>query len=203
MRLENSRWSVIAFDSEGKGWRPSINTKRTETPAAFADLDPYPLSYPANSKQMVQFNYSFASRYGDWLTYIVNLDQSGSLYGSFSAPLILDQMGSETNWAAINADENSLRALKKDGTLWKLRTEGSARLSAPEPKDLPWDKISRRHDWLALSAPSDVITLAADGTLWWWESEGYPFGPDRYRVLRPSRKPIYLGSIFDQNQAAN
>lgn len=192
---------LLAFDSAGKPWMMRApNTKQPESPSIAAIMEPYPLSYPKDWKQLVDFHSAFSSRYGV-RTYIVELSQEGNLYGADSHSLALKQMGSETNWTAINADENSLRALKRDGTLWKLRTRNTFTHGPGKLIDLPWDKISKRDDWLALSTPFDVITLAADGSLWWWESKGYPFGPRA--ILRPSRKPIHLGSIFDQNQAAN
>ncbi len=192
---------LLAFDSAGKAWMMRApNTKQRDSSSVAALMEPYPLSHPKGWKQLVDFRSAFSSRYGV-RTYIVELNQNRKLYGSDSFPLALEQMGSEANWAAINADENSLRALKRDGTLWKLRTRNTLTRGPRKLIDMPWDKTSKRDDWLALSTPCDVITLAADGTLWWWESNGYHFAPHQF--LRPSRQPNYLGSIFDQNQAAN
>jgi hypothetical protein len=82
--------------------------------------------------------------------------------------------------------------LRADGTIWKWNR------SAALEKD-PLRKIDSHSDWIGLKSTWwGTVALTADGGLWRWETESSSskIGPFNL-TLMPSRRPIYLGNIFD------
>jgi alpha-tubulin suppressor-like RCC1 family protein len=96
------------------------------------------------------------------------------------------QLGKNEKWKEImGAGENSLIALRSDGTLWKFSILIGANRS----------QMGNHSDWIAFSTSRwHFITLAADGSIWAWDE------PSGHRWLAPSRKPVFIGNIF---QGAN
>jgi hypothetical protein len=53
-------------------------------------------------------------------------------------------------------------------------------------------------DWVAVADDRDgVISLAADGSLWYWPDKGVFESSKNLLMLKPSRKPELLANIFD------
>ena len=109
------------------------------------------------------------------------------------------QIGTETNWlAAIGGFDSKAVTLKADGTLWQWNFE-----SAPDiqPQGFSLQRFSEHSDWVAIDTMLDgFVSLAADGSLWLRR-----FEPGRYyrsdnltQLLANSRKPQFLGNIFDK-----
>lgn len=94
----------------------------------------------------------------------------------------LSQMGREAKWKAATlpgyGDWDEVLAIRSDGTLWNCN--GS---------DQPI-QLDAHSDWIALLPGGDELALASDGSLWSW---GHP---SFHAWLIPSRRPIYLGNIF-------
>jgi hypothetical protein len=104
------------------------------------------------------------------------------------------QLGPNAKWKAITSMRNfSLVALRSDGTLWEWPQVWNLTRDPDLAKPV---QLGDHSDWVAISAINDwyLITLAADGSLWLW---GEPSG---HRWLAPSRKPVFIGNIF---QGAN
>ncbi len=58
------------------------------------------------------------------------------------------------------------------------------------PRSNPF-QLGSRSDWLSFSYLWGFgISLAADGSIWAWGQ------PSRHIWLAPSRKPVYMGNIF-------
>lgn len=97
------------------------------------------------------------------------------------------QLGVGEKWKfAIHPDWGSVFAVRDDGTLWKWSWWPGASLF---PRSGP---VELGHDWIALAATGDgAFSLSSDGTLWAWGQ------PSRYLLLAPSRKPMYVGNIFE------
>lgn len=111
------------------------------------------------------------------------------------------QIAKNAKWKAVAfASDNSMIALRSDGTLWQwpaffwVRKSPRFDLSLyPSRPDLIKPiQLGNYSDWIALRSiwPSLSIALAADGSLWVWKD------PSKYEWLAPSRKPVYLGNIF-------
>ena len=114
------------------------------------------------------------------------------------------QIAKKAKWKAVAfASDNSMLALRSDGTLWQwpaiFWVRKSSRLDwslHPSRPDLIKPiQLGNYSDWIALRSiwPSLSIALAADGSLWVWKD------PSKYEWLAPSRKPVYLGNIFSTN----
>jgi hypothetical protein len=126
------------------------------------------------------------------------------------------QLGTETNWVdMIPVTWNKVVTLKSDGSLWlwdfrnRLFYRESGAEAAEEKRIL--NTVPRRlgthSDWVTMVRCSggDMITLAADGSLWFWPL--HSVNPDDYGkdarsqpapLLAHSAKPQLLGNVFDR-----
>lgn len=130
------------------------------------------------------------------------------------------QFGTDTNWLAVAGGGQKSVTLKNDGTLWLWNfyhdnsrgwnTERDERdMLAVKPV-----RLGTHADWIAItSAEGGIISLAADGSLWYWplasasdfaaDFGGSSFWDNRNNnyfvpLLDISRKPQLLGNIFDK-----
>jgi len=126
------------------------------------------------------------------------------------------QFGHSTNWLAVAGHGEKKVTLKDDGTLWLWnfyhdsfavrdirRIELEMRLRTPV-------RLGTHADWIAIaSVVGGIISLAADGSLWYWPLEDADHfamsAGDRYfgngnlhvqPLLDISRKPQLLGNVF-------
>lgn len=99
------------------------------------------------------------------------------------------QLARDTKWKAAVAGEDSLIALRSDGTLWSWP---SLWYLIQNPNTAKAVQLGNHSDWLALSEFDywNSIALAADGSLWIWNA------PSEHAWLAPSRKPVFVGNIF-------
>jgi alpha-tubulin suppressor-like RCC1 family protein len=91
-------------------------------------------------------------------------------------------------------------ALKADGSLWEWhyirRWDMSQEQIALATQESP-TRLGIHSDWVAVANTwADVITLAADGSLWLW--------PDRYQyetqtLLKLPKQPQYLGNVLGKS----
>jgi hypothetical protein len=122
------------------------------------------------------------------------------------------QFGKDTNWLAVAGRDAKVVTLKNDGTLWLWNFYHDS-LRGWDPKrderemlDSKPVHLGTHSDWIAIAtADGGIISLAADGSLWYWPLEsaqdfmaeiygdnGNNSGP----LLYVSRKPQFLGNIF-------
>ena len=123
------------------------------------------------------------------------------------------QIGNETNWLAVGGNGEKIITLKKDGTLWLWNFHRSSisvwdqnQFEAEIQKTIPV-RLGRHTDWVAISGYwGTAITLAADGSLWWWPlqnaeqyyndlSDSSGIGP----LLDISQKPQLIGNVFSRS----
>jgi len=124
------------------------------------------------------------------------------------------QFGKDTNWLAVAGRREKIVTLKDDGTLWLWNFYHDSRLGWDTVRD-EREMLARKpvrlgthSDWIAIaSADGGIISLAADGSLWYWPLErprdfehfyGYGNGDGSHfePLLDASRKPQLLGNVF-------
>lgn len=98
-----------------------------------------------------------------------------------------EQIGKEAQWKSVGSHWGARYAIRDDGTLWKWYPT--------------WDfesesvRVGNQSDWVALvSTWSGAFALAADGSIWNWDQ------PSRHIWLAPSRRPVYMGNIFQGSE---
>jgi hypothetical protein len=126
------------------------------------------------------------------------------------------QFGKDTNWLAVAGHYGKIVTLKDDGSLWlwnfyhDYRRGWNPERDEREMLKVKPIRLGTHSDWLAVaSADGGIISLAADGSLWYWplEEAGYFISEmGRYNnntgnfyfvpLLDISRKPQFLGNVF-------
>jgi ABC-type transport system involved in multi-copper enzyme maturation permease subunit len=102
------------------------------------------------------------------------------------------QIGTETNWVTSVTTWRRIFALKSDGTLWES-------IFARYPSDSkhhnsPPARLGIHNDWVAIAAlDNGVITLAADGSLWFWRDQDVSL----HLLMKPPKQPQFLANIFN------
>ena len=109
------------------------------------------------------------------------------------------QVGKENDWRLVAVNFGRMVALKADGSLWQWQFGGQWNIS-PEQLNMAAQstpvRLGIHNDWVAIANTwSDVIALAADGSLWLW--------PDRKQyeqdtLLKLPKQPQPLGNIFSK-----
>jgi hypothetical protein len=103
------------------------------------------------------------------------------------------QIGKDKTWKSLVDLGSTALLLDANGAIWRWD-----RSTAQENDRLK--KIDPHSDWIALTpAWWTTLALAADGSIWSLEethSSHHRFGPFEV-TLMPSRRPAYLGNIFD------
>jgi hypothetical protein len=100
------------------------------------------------------------------------------------------QIGQNTKWKAVAfASDESILALRSDGTLWEWPRFWNLTRRSDSLKPF---QLGTYSGWITLHSTwsSVPVALAADGNLWAWKD------PSEHLWLAPSRKPVYLGNIF-------
>jgi hypothetical protein len=107
------------------------------------------------------------------------------------------QLGKESNWLAVSGNNDTVLALKADGSLWKWSFPADP---VTKPDTASAVRLSRHSDWVAMtSTMGGVISLAADGSLWFWRFEPRRYYPSDSAIpplLAVSRRPQKIGNIF-------
>ncbi|HTL74008.1 MAG TPA: ABC transporter permease subunit [bacterium] len=137
---------------------------------------------------------------------------------SYETKAVDYQFGNGSNWLAVAGRGEKVVTLKNDGTLWLWNFSHDSRRGWDPQRDERemLDRVPARlgshADWVAITeAPGGIISLAADGSLWYWplesaqrfaadfgngmfwdNSNNYYFEP----LLDISRKPQKLANIF-------
>jgi ABC-type transport system involved in multi-copper enzyme maturation permease subunit len=122
------------------------------------------------------------------------------------------QIGNGTNWVAVAGNWKKIVTLKDDGTLWLWNFRYDYRrgwdpiLTENEIQGIRPIRLGTHSDWIAISGDNhSVCTLAADGSLWYWQLEDLrnyndygdagPIGP----LLDFSHKPQFLANVLSGN----
>jgi alpha-tubulin suppressor-like RCC1 family protein len=132
--------------------------------------------------------------------------------------------GSGTNWLAVAGSRKMIVTLKNDGSLWLWNFDqtywGGKHTDRDESVmlDIKPTRLGTHSDWLAIADSSDgIISLAADGSLWYWPLDSTKdffaqyqglfgtsivWGNNNQGQIQPlldiSHKPRLLGNIFSQ-----
>jgi hypothetical protein len=128
------------------------------------------------------------------------------------------QFGKDTNWLAVAGEDGNrngkIVTLKSDGTLWlwNFYHDNGRGVDADrderEMLDVKPVRLGTHPDWIAVAeADGGIISLAADGSLWFWPlgrpselEHFYDYGNGNESHFEPlldmSRKPQLLGNIF-------
>jgi hypothetical protein len=113
------------------------------------------------------------------------------------------QIGQTAHWlAAIAGDEERKKVvtLKEDGTLWlwKFPSNDNWRdypsLNEKAIEDMKPVQMGTHSDWIAAAAaPGGVMSVAADGSVWYWPLES----AEAIRGYRNENDPSYLQPLLD------
>jgi hypothetical protein len=129
------------------------------------------------------------------------------------------QFGKGTNWLGVAGRGEKIVTLKNDGTLWlwpfhhDWRRGWYPEREERELLDVNPVRLGTHSDWIGVaSAHGGVVSLAADGSLWYWPLAGNVaefmsgiggniyWDSDSNSYLQPwldiSRKPQLLGNVF-------
>jgi hypothetical protein len=185
-----SRWGNVARKADGRVWRVGVNDKSGESELRReTNLDRVvfqTLSFSGNGET------AFVRPEGTlWMSWMFQTNGK-SVYSDFV------QVGTETNWTAVALNQQSMVALKSDGSLWQWRLINPWNGNSPEQLILaaqkPPTRLGIHKDWVAMVNTWDaVIALAADGSLWLWPNrEEY----EQYTLLKLSKQPQLLGNVF-------
>ena len=121
-------------------------------------------------------------------------------------------LGGGTNWMAMAGNGahygEQIITLKRDGSLWLWTFQqdpGRGWLTEADlrafQKTTPV-RLGTHSDWIALGQmEGGAVSLAADGSLWWWRFDPQPYFPSEGPppLLMASRRPELLGNIFGQS----
>jgi hypothetical protein len=107
------------------------------------------------------------------------------------------QVGKENDWRAVAVNYGMMVALKADGSLWQWHFDRQWNVSQEQLNLAAHTspiRLGVHKDWVALANTWDnVITLAADGSLWLWpDREQY----ERNTLLKLPKQPKFLGNVF-------
>lgn len=98
------------------------------------------------------------------------------------------QLGKNAKWKDAGfTDYGFIIAIRSDGTLWKWPSIYQMQNDLDSTKPL---QLGNHSDWIALPPGWNSVALAADGSLWAWDK------PSKYIWLAPSRRPVFIGNIF-------
>ncbi len=229
-----SDWAEVFFSinklcirkTDGSVWttsteQPSIQPVREVEPGFSIQRVPYLESGKWRSTTTIWSGLSYGLAIGDDGTFRIRADErvehrSSKSYGNYEWTAANLQFGNSTNWMAVAGHRDKVVTLKDDGTLWLWNFyRDNSRGWWPERNESEMlDRIPVRlgthADWLAItSAEGGIISLAADGSLWYWPLENpgdfasyvRQFWDSRsqtyfYPLLDISRKPQLLGNVF-------
>lgn len=95
------------------------------------------------------------------------------------------QLGRDYHWRTVGFGKwDSIMAIREDGTLWKWPVIWRVETTKPV-------QLGEQSDWIGLTHGSQIdFALAADGNVWAWNAPSYS------AWLAPSRRPAFLGNIF-------
>jgi hypothetical protein len=130
------------------------------------------------------------------------------------------QFGNDTNWLGVAGRGQKIVTLKNDGSMWVWDFYHDNRFGWDTERDerkmmgVKPVRLGTHADWIAItSADGGIISLAADGSLWYWPLEGGTYMSETGLVrlfqdndnnsfeplLDISRKPQFLGNVFGQS----
>jgi hypothetical protein len=154
-------------------------------------------------------------------TFRIRVDQKLNQKTHFIDETAVDlQFGMDTNWLALAGRGEQIVTLKNDGSLWLWNFYHDDRRGWDTGRDerkilatIPI-RLGTHADWIAIaSADGGIISLAADGSFWYWpltsaqrlvSTYGSPLFWDTHSntyfepLLDISRKPQFLGNVFDR-----
>ena len=99
------------------------------------------------------------------------------------------QLGQDASWrTAAYGPYFRILAIRDDGTLWQW-PDAEQLFYNPRKKPV---QLGNRSNWIALGGNWTLgMALGDDGSVWAWDQ------PSRHIWLAPSRKPVYMGNIFE------
>jgi ABC-type transport system involved in multi-copper enzyme maturation permease subunit len=174
----NGDWATITVNHNGRPVPITTELVGASSPnAPWSNFtpdwsDPY-IRITTNGELWVMPHFPMTARGGEW--------GSGRFF-----PMSREKWKSATfcGW-------NRLIAIRSDGTLWKWPPFANAPVEFL--RELRPVQLGSHSDWIALSP--NGLSLASDGSLWAWGQPGVYW-------LAPSRKPTYMGNIFEATPAS-
>jgi len=130
-----------------------------------------------------------------WLAGQLRNDTRGVMHPHENA-----QCGHETNWVAVANSWDWMVAIKNDGTLWQWLPPGRGQgWWGFQPRDFLFHapvRLGIHSDWISIVAvEGGMVTLAADGSLWFWPDPS----PYNYQdmVIELPKQPQFIGKVLE------
>lgn len=153
-----------------------------------------------NSNYVVNYNGFFLGNNSDQLSGFAEVKVNGELWFSWNKFFNNHQvgrgetqLGQSSKWKAVAFANRSLLALRRDGTLWRWTPFWELTRHPGWVKPV---QVGSYSGWIALGGHElgpvqDIaVALAVDGSFWAWGN------PSSHSWLVPSRKPVFLGNLF-------
>jgi hypothetical protein len=109
------------------------------------------------------------------------------------------QLSQETNWVAVAGNGRTVVTLRADGSLWKWNFPDDLFPFGDSitPKLPSAMRLGTHSDWQAIVGAADgLVSLAADGSLWFWHLESHSYYDEFQPLLAQTRKPQRITNIF-------
>jgi hypothetical protein len=209
-RILSPYYSVYAWKNDGRAWvihRPSRKPRKEEVSLA-------PGVVIERSASLDNFRWLSLARCWPWYAAV---REDGTLWAwtdlppadpqdgqSFLAQPPV-QIGHDRDWRAVGGGMRTLTALKADGSLWQWQWQPTPN---PQGFDLTTSapaRLGTHRDWIGVGwiavgdAMDGTVSLAADGSLWYWWTRGQPYydANSDQPMLAPSRRPSKIENILD------
>lgn len=198
---------IYAWKKDGSAW--SVHPPEKEITNQETVLEPQelvmtrvPVLDNAKWKSLTEYMNNLVGLREDGTLWLWNMAPRNGVNKGGTSPLKGMQIGNDTNWVGVAGQYRTLAALKADGSIWEwsFRDEDWYHGRASDLGFLPAQKspvrLGTHTDWVAIGySMGGIVSLAADGSLFFWWDRGWPENTDQ-PMLAPPRKSSKIENIL-------
>jgi len=211
-RILSTGQSVYAWKTDGRAWvihQPGLKLRKEEVPLEPAGVIERLASFDNLKWSSLTRCWPLDAAVREdgtlWAWSIMPPPDAKNRQGFLAQPPV--QIGNQGDWTAVGGGSQTLAALKADGSLWQWwvpnryfsyfarRPEFGLATNAPV-------RLGAHNDWIGVgNVMGDTVSLAADGSLWYWWDRSRPYyyysGISDQPMLAPSRRPSEIENILE------